>query len=837
MPSSSASVRARRCARLCRSSSRRSCAAPRAVGVARRPRARRRARSASVGLRGLELGRARPASRPARASDVRARPRRPVPSSARGRGDERVAHGAEAAVERAGAVEATAREARQRARRARARRRRRERGARPRRRRGTRSRRAGTASGSSGAARRRPTVTSTIIVPRRRLLERLEQLVGGGLVEAEPLGVEQRRSPCARPRSGCAYASAMICLRVLDADLRGRRVDLDDVGVHAAQREVPRALVAVGRDRPRRRSTAPPPRRRSPRGPTSRYACTGRSAARCSSATARSCPTTRAHCSVVTGSSSCQAAARPRRQTRSATSSTVAVARRPRPSRVSAARSRYAAAPRRGTRRPRASSRSRSAPRRARVGDRRRSTSSTTTRSGSRPRGRDRVRAARPRRRRARGRRPGTRATTARSGRSRPTSPRASAGSITLGDVLGAVGGHEQRLGGGCDRLGAVEQQLADHRTGRRRRRARRSRRTVDARARAARPPSRAACVLFPLPSPPSSTTNRPRVTVPLRFGRSSSVGGVGLGSRLASSASARVGRPATARPGRADGTRAALLRHRRLAGSAACARPADRPPGDEPGDERDEPPPQSARRTPGSAYVYGPIDTVWSVERALGDPVPEVGPQRRDRRARAAGTAARPCRASRTCGRASRRCTFSCSTVKPVTYDVPAHAPTRADHQRRGRERRERRRQHEEHAGADHREARTPSSRGSRFWNHSSVTTPIAAPNPSAVISTPNAALPPSSTSFAKHRAERDHRAGADEADRRGRSSRRAPSGSLRMNCSPSLISRNVSRPVDASVAVAASRRGIGSRKTMTADTRNVHRVEPRARATPGRP
>ena len=40
---------------------------------------------------------------------------------------------------------------------------------------------------------------------------------------------------------------------------------------------------------------------------------------------------------------------------------------------------------------------------------------------------------------------------------------------------------------------------------------------------------------------------------------------------------------------------------------------------------------------------------------------------------------------------------------------------------------------------------------RGSRPCNHSSVTTPIAAPKPSAVISTPNAAAPPSSTSWAK--------------------------------------------------------------------------------------
>ena len=39
-----------------------------------------------------------------------------------------------------------------------------------------------------------------------------------------------------------------------------RRIELDDVGVHAPQTEIPRALVGVGRDDARRRSTARPPR-------------------------------------------------------------------------------------------------------------------------------------------------------------------------------------------------------------------------------------------------------------------------------------------------------------------------------------------------------------------------------------------------------------------------------------------------------------------------------------------------------------------------------------------------------------------------------------------------
>ena len=79
----------------------------------------------------------------------------------------------------------------------------------------------------------------------RRLLERLEQLVGGRLVEAQTFGVEQH-DDLALALDRAARHLVDDRLRVLDADLRRRRVDLDHVGMHAAQREVPRALVVVG---------------------------------------------------------------------------------------------------------------------------------------------------------------------------------------------------------------------------------------------------------------------------------------------------------------------------------------------------------------------------------------------------------------------------------------------------------------------------------------------------------------------------------------------------------------------------------------------------------------
>ena len=111
---------------------------------------------------------------------------------------------------------------------------------------------------------------------------------------------------------------------------------------------------------------------------------------------------------------------------------------------------------------------------------------------------------------------------------------------------------------------------------------------------------------------------------------------------------------------------------------------------------------------------------------------------------------------------------------------------------------------------------------RGSRPCSHNSVTTPMAAPKPSAVISTPNAALPPSSTSLAKL----------------GPSGIIAPAP-MRPKPRPSITPRTSAccddelqalldlaeglGPVDASCRSRLSRRGIGRRQTIAADTRNV--------------
>ena len=75
-------------------------------------------------------------------------------------------------------------------------------------------------------------MTSTIIARGRRFLERLQQLVRGRLVESETLGVEQH-DHLALALDRAARHLVDDGLRVLDADLGGRRVDLDDVGVHA----------------------------------------------------------------------------------------------------------------------------------------------------------------------------------------------------------------------------------------------------------------------------------------------------------------------------------------------------------------------------------------------------------------------------------------------------------------------------------------------------------------------------------------------------------------------------------------------------------------------------
>ena len=110
---------------------------------------------------------------------------------------------------------------------------------------------------------------------------------------------------------------------------------------------------------------------------------------------------------------------------------------------------------------------------------------------------------------------------------------------------------------------------------------------------------------------------------------------------------------------------------------------------------------------------------------------------------------------------------------------------------------------------------------RGNRPCSHSSVTTPMAAPKPSAVISTPNAALPPSSTSLAKL-GPSGIIAPAPIRPKPRPSITPRTSGCCETNCSPSLISRKVSVQ-SIRFSFALSRRGMGRRQTIAADTRNV--------------
>ena len=176
-----------------------------------------------------------------------------------------------------------------------------------------------------------------------------------------------------------------------------------------------------------------------------------------------------------------------------------------------------------------------------------------------------------------------------------------------------------------------------------------------------------------------------------------------------------------------------------------------------------------------------------------------------------------------RTCGRAARRATFSCRTVKPVTYDVPAHAPTtRRSSSAARRERRSDAASDEDDAGrrsprSEHRLARQPllepqqrddADRGAEAERGHQHTERRAAAaehllgehGPSGIIApppmrpTPRPSITPRTSAVVTDERE----ALLDLAERLG--------------------------PVDALAARGASSRGIGSRQTITADTRNVH-------------
>ena len=82
-----------------------------------------------------------------------------------------------------------------------------------------------------------------------RLLERLEQLVRG--LRVEPFGIEDE-DHLARAFHRAPVRLVDDGLRILNADLIGARVDLDNVGMRAATRQLERARVAVRRDDHRR---------------------------------------------------------------------------------------------------------------------------------------------------------------------------------------------------------------------------------------------------------------------------------------------------------------------------------------------------------------------------------------------------------------------------------------------------------------------------------------------------------------------------------------------------------------------------------------------------------
>ena len=98
-------------------------------------------------------------------------------------------------------------------------------------------------------------------------------------------------APCAHPRPGCGALRGGSCRGRRRPVRRAAGLELDDVGMHAALHE-PHARASssapISSAANWRAASSTP----EPRGPTSRYACDGRSAARSSASSARSCPTT-----------------------------------------------------------------------------------------------------------------------------------------------------------------------------------------------------------------------------------------------------------------------------------------------------------------------------------------------------------------------------------------------------------------------------------------------------------------------------------------------------------------------------------------------------------------
>ena len=238
-------------------------------------------------------------------------------------------------------------------------------------------------------------------------------------------------------------------------------------------------------------------------------------------------------------------------------------------------------------------------------------TSSTTHEVGLETAGRDRVQLLDRRRRRGRARRPGTRATTGRSGRTRPTRrarARARSRSATCCARSAAISSASAAGATGSGRGAAAR---GSPRRSRRRPGSNVSTHGDAARAQPARRAAPPACS--------SRCRHRPRARRSGRGSRRRSGVGLVVGRRSSVGVAARSARPsATARRARAadrlDGPVLGGVA-RRLA--ARSAPPADRPPREEPGDERDEPAaPQRDAHTRAARRCTDRSTTVWSVEQ-----------------------------------------------------------------------------------------------------------------------------------------------------------------------------------------------------------------------------
>ena len=130
--------------------------------------------------------------------------------------------------------------------------------------------RAGSASGSSPAAGPRSSATRTIDRVRRRLLEVLEQRVGGVLVH--PVGAEDEVDAPVRASNGRMCRSRRSSRIVVDPDLVAERLEHVQVGMRAPL-DPRRVAEQLPGERERRRAASRPRG-----GPWSRYACAGPSA-------------------------------------------------------------------------------------------------------------------------------------------------------------------------------------------------------------------------------------------------------------------------------------------------------------------------------------------------------------------------------------------------------------------------------------------------------------------------------------------------------------------------------------------------------------------------------